>query len=139
MSGVASGSIKVEGLQQTIRELQALGADKGEIGQANFEAAQTLIKAASPLVPVRTGMLRSTLKPGRAGMTASAVAGRGKSVPYANPIHWGWFRDKETRVQRNVLPQPFFAKALGYTKDQIIADYDRNMQQMINKHGLGKK
>ena len=137
MAGVASGSIKVEGLQQTIKQLQALGADKAEIQQANFEAAQTLITNARPLVPVRSGRLRETLKPARAQNYAAARAGLA-SVPYANPIHWGWFRDKQTGVNRNVYPQPFFSKALGYTKEEIIANYNRNMQQLVNKHGLGK-
>ena len=137
MAGVASGSIKVEGLQQTIRQLQALGADKSEISNANYEAAQTLIKEATPLVPVRSGRLRSTLRASRAQMYAQAKAGSSQ-VPYANPIHWGWFRDKQTGVNRNVKPQPFFAKALGLTYQQIIADYNRNMQQLVNKHGLGK-
>ena len=132
-----SGSIKVEGLQETIKNLQALGADKTQIQDANYQAALTLIRRAKPLVPVRTGRLLASLKPGRTTMYAVARAGLA-SVPYANPIHWGWFRDKKTGVNRNVLPQPFFGKALGYSKDQIIADYNRNMQQLIDKHGLGK-
>jgi len=137
MAGVASGSIKVEGLQQTIKQLQALGTDRSEIQNANFEAAQTLINQARPLVPVRTGRLRSSLRAARATNYATARAGL-NSVPYANPIHWGWFRDKKTGVNRNVLPQPFFSKALGYTKQEIIDNYNRNMQQLLNKHGLGK-
>jgi hypothetical protein len=137
MAGVASGSIKVEGLQQTIKSLQALGADRAEIQNANYEAAVTLINEARPLVPVRSGRLRASLRPARATNYATARAGLA-NVPYANPIHWGWFRDKQTGVNRNVLPQPFFSKALGYTKDEIIANYNRNMQQLVNKHGLGK-
>jgi len=138
MAGVSKGSIKVEGLQQTIKSLRALGVDKTEIGSANFEAAQTLIRRAKPLVPVRSGRLRETLKASKSQSYAQANAGSPKRVPYANPIHWGWFVDKETGVKRNVKPQPFFAKALGFTYDQIIADYDKNMQKLINKYGLGK-
>lgn len=138
MAGVASGSIKVEGLQQTIKQLQALGVDKSEINDANYQAAQSLIRTATPLVPLGSGRLRASLKPSRAQTYAQANAGSPKLVPYANPIHWGWFRDKQTGVNRNVYPQPFFSKALGLTYQQIIADYDRNMQQLVNKHGLGK-
>lgn len=137
MAGVARDSIKVEGLQQTIKQLQALGTDRSEIQNANFEAAQTLINSARPLVPVRSGRLRSSLRAARATNYATARAGL-SSVPYANPIHWGWFRDKQTGVSRNVFPQPFFSKALGYTKQEIIDNYNRNMQQLLNKHGLGK-
>jgi hypothetical protein len=133
----APASIKVEGLQQTIKSLQALGADKTEIQDANYQAAVKLITTARPLVPVQTGRLLSSLKPGRTTMYAVARAGSTR-VPYANPIHWGWFLDKKTGIKRNIKPQPFFGKALGYSKDQIIADYDRNMQQLIDKYHLGK-
>lgn len=138
MAGVPGGSIKVEGLQQTIKSLQALGVDKSEIQNANLEAANTLLRQARPLVPVRTGRLRNSLKASKTQYYAQVRAGS-NAVPYANPIHWGWFRDKQTGVNRNVLPQPFFSKALGYTYDQIIRDYDRNMQQLLNKYGIGNK
>lgn len=131
------GSIRVEGLRETIKGLEALGADKKELENAGYEAAMTLIKEATPLVPVRSGRLRNTLKPSRTKFGATAQAGTGKRVPYANPIHWGWFVDKNTGVRRNVLPQPFFSKALGYSYERIIAQYNENMQQLIYKY-LGK-
>lgn len=130
------GSIRVEGLRETVRQLESLGADKAEIADAGYQAAQTLISEAMPLVPVRSGRLRQSLRPGRIKMGAVARAGSSR-VPYANPIHWGWFVDKNTGVRRNVLPQPFFSKALGYSYERIIADYNRNMQSLVDKH-LGK-
>lgn len=132
------GSIRVEGLRETVRSLEALGADKTEVVDAGFQAAQTLIREATPLVPVRSGRLRNSLRPGRIKLGAIARAGSSR-VPYANPIHWGWFVDKNTGVRRNVLPQPFFSKALGYTYEQIIADYNRNMQQLVDKYLGGNK
>lgn len=135
---VDRGSIQVEGLQQTIRELQALGEDKAEIQEANLAAARTLIAAAVPLVPVLTGNLRSTLKPAKTTNYAAARAGSAR-VPYANPIHWGWAKSAKTGQRKNIKPQPFFARALGYTKAEIIANYDKKMQQLIDKHKLGDK
>lgn len=133
---MAAGSIRVEGLRETVRQLESLGADKADISDAGYQAATMLIREAMPLVPVRSGRLRNTLRPGRIKLGAVARAGSAR-VPYANPIHWGWFVDKQTGVRRNVLPQPFFSKALGYSYQQIIADYNRNMQKLVDKH-LGK-
>lgn len=133
---MAASSIRVEGLRETVRQLESLGADKAEILDAGYQAATMLIREAMPLVPLRSGALRNTLRPGRIKLGAVARAGSAK-VPYANPIHWGWFVDKQTGVRRNVLPQPFFSKALGYSYQQIIADYNRNMQKLVDKH-LGK-
>ena len=144
-SAIVSGRIDVEGLRETNRELKSLEADKADIIASNVNAAETLIKAAIPLVPTLTGALRSTLKPARVQNYAEARGGSAR-VPYANPVHWGWSivgpRHKGTLAPgtvRNIAPQPFFSKALGYTKDEIIANYERDMQNLINKYGLGDK
>jgi hypothetical protein len=143
---VTRGQIGVEGLTRIRKDLDALGADKQEIIEANYQAAVTLIDAARPLVPVLSGRLVSTLKPSKTQASAAANAGSGRRVPYANPIHWGWSivgAKTKSRLRpgtvRNIRPQPFFAKALGYTKQEIIDNYEKDMQQLINKYGLGAK
>lgn len=140
---VVSGRVDVDGLKELNRNLKALDADKAEIIAGNVEAAETLIKAARPLVPVRTGALVSTLKPAKVQNYAEARGGNAR-VQYANPIHWGWSivgnnhrGTLKPGTIRNIEPQPFFSKALGYTKDEIIANYVRNMQKLIDKYGLG--
>lgn len=140
-----SGRIDVGGLKELNRDLKSLEVDRKEIIQANVDAAETLIKAARPLVPTLSGALRSTLKPAKVQNYAEARGGSSR-VPYANPIHWGWSivgpRHKGTLAPgaiRNIAPQPFFSTALGYTKDEIIANYERDMQALINRYGLGDK
>lgn len=141
---VVSGRIDVEGLKAMNRSLKSLEVDKTEIIQGNVEAAETLIRAARPLVPKRTGALVNTLKPARIQTAAEARAGLAYSVDYANPIHWGWSIVGELHkgklrpgTIRNIKPQPFFAQALHLTKDEIIADYVKTMQRLIDKYGLG--
>lgn len=138
-----SGRIDVGGLKELNRDLKSLEADKADIIASNVNAAETLIKAAIPLVPVRSGNLRATLKPAKVQNYAEARGGNAR-VPYANPVHWGWSivgpRHKGTLAPgtvRNIQPQPFFSTALGYTKEEIIANYERDMQNLINKYGLG--
>ena len=142
---VPGGSIQVEGLGQLVRSLKAVGADTKEIADANYDAAQTLIQAALPLVPVLSGRLRGSLKAGRAQNQAEARAGNNRTLGYAAPIHWGWSivgANTKSRLRpgtiRNIEPQPFFAKALGYTYEEILANYDRDMQNLVNKYGLGE-
>lgn len=141
-------SIRVEGLRETVKSLEALGADRKSIGDAGFESAKILIQTALPLVPVRTGRLRGTLKPGRDGRTGAGIARAGSSaVPYANPIHWGWaivgvkhkgkLASGGPRRFRNIKPNPFYSIALGYTYQEIIDNYNKLMQAMVDKH-LGK-
>jgi hypothetical protein len=142
---VPGGAIQAEGLGQLQRSLKAVGADKTEIAEANFQAAQTLIRAALPLVPVLSGRLRGSLKAGRAQSQAEARAGNNGRLGYAAPIHWGWSvvgPKTKSRLRpgtiRNIEPQPFFSEALGYTYEEIIANYNRDMQNLVNKYGLGE-
>lgn len=138
MSTATGGSIRVEGLRETIKQLEALGADKSEIVDANFRAAETLRQQAQAQVPVRTGRLKSTLRSSKAKGYAQVSMGNARVV-YANPIHWGWFYDKEWFIQKNIKPNLFLYRALGATKDQIMQRYNQDMQQLINKYGLGDK
>jgi hypothetical protein len=130
------GSIRVLGLRETIKELEALGADKTEIVNANYRAAETLRKAALPNVPERTGALKASLRSSKAKGYAQVMLGNAR-VPYANPIHWGWFYDKEWFIQKNIKPNLFLYRALSVTKDEIVREYNQDMQNLINKYGLG--
>lgn len=127
--------IQVDGLREAVRNMKALGEDMTPIKDANFQAAAMLIKEAMPLVPELTGALKASLRPSKAANYAEARGGNAR-VPYANPIHWGWYRDKKTGIIRDIKPQPFFQKALGYSFQEIMANYDRNMQKAIHKHKL---
>jgi hypothetical protein len=149
---VPGGGIYADGLGDLFKSLEAVGADKAEIASANRDAAETLVKAALPKVPVLSGRLRTTLRPATDRTlkgAAVASAGRGGAKSYAAPIHWGWARVGASHkgkltpngagAFRNIEPQPFFSEALGYTYQEILDNYNRNMQQLINKHGLGDK
>lgn len=138
MSAATGGSIRVEGLRETIKQLEALGADKSEIVEANYRAAETLRLQASANVPVRSGALLASLRSSKAKGYAQVAMGNARVV-YANPIHWGWFYDKNNFVQKNIKPNLFLYRALGSTKDQIMERYNQDMQQLIDKYGLGDK
>jgi hypothetical protein len=117
--------IKVAGLRKAIKALQEVGVPADEIKLANQQAGELVLAAARPLVPVRSGRLLDTLRIGRALNKVTVSAGRA-SVPYANPIHWGWFK-------RNIKPQPFFVKALGYTREEVYQNYFRSIDSLIAK------
>jgi len=149
--GQTGGSVRVEGLRETIKQLEALGADKTEIVNANFQAAETLRKAALPNVPIYQGnrgenkklyqyksggSLKASLRSSKAKGYAQVSIGNSRVV-YANPIHWGWFEDKEWFIQKNIKPNLFLYRALGQTLDTILVKYDQDMQQLIDKYGLG--
>ena len=123
--------VKVTNLREINKALAAVGAPKDAVKAAGKESGEIVANEARTLVPVRTGALRDTI---RVGATArgkiTILAGNNRSgrsgVPYANPIHWGWFK-------RHIAPQPFFAKALGYTREEIYDTYFRQLEELITQ------
>lgn len=118
--------IKVAGLKQAIKALQAIGVPAAEIKAAGSEAGDLVANQARALAPVRSGALRNSIRVSKALNRVSVSAGNNKSVPYANPIHWGWFR-------RNIRPQPFFVKALGITRDEVYRNYYKSLDTLIQR------
>lgn len=118
--------IKVKNFKGTLKALQEIGVPTEAIKAANKEAGNAVLDAAKPLVPVRTGRLLATLKVNNALNVVKVTAGNNRSVPYANPIHWGWYR-------RGIKPQPFFSKALGYSRNKIYETYFKQLDNLISE------
>lgn len=120
------GGLKVQGLKQAIRALQDIGVPAAEIKAAGTQSGELVANQARSTVPVRSGRLRDSIRVSKALTKISVSAGNNTRVPYANPIHWGWFR-------RHIKPQPFFVKALGLTRDQVYQNYYRTLDTLIKK------
>jgi hypothetical protein len=131
-----TGTIKVEGLKETIKDLQALGVEKQAFVDINYEAAQILMSAASPLIPVRTGKLAGTMRASKTVQYAQVSLGRA-SVPYAPPIHYGWFYDRNNFIKKNIKPNPFLAKALSQNYEEIIKRYNESVQKVLDRFNFG--
>lgn len=119
----ASG-IKVKGYRAGIKALQAIGVPDTEIKAAGSQAGEVVAREARTLVPVRSGKLRNSIRVSKALTKVSIAAGNNGKIPYANPIHWGWFK-------RNIKPQPFFTKALGITRDEVYQNYYKTVDTLI--------
>jgi hypothetical protein len=142
------GAIGVEGLASTIRTMKALGDDTATIKEALRQAALTMAEAAKDTIPEKTGKLKRTLRVSATNYGSFVLAGT-KKVPYANPIHWGWFVDRKSDaarkssrgyIKKNIKPNPFFSKALGYTKEEIFRNFTDIMETEITntvRRGIG--
>ena len=119
--------VKVKGYKQAIKALKAIGVPASEIKQAGSEAGELVANQARALAPVRTGRLRNSIRVSKALNRVSVSAGNNRSIPYANPIHWGWFK-------RNIKPQPFFIKALGITREEVYQNYYKSLDRLIARN-----
>jgi HK97 gp10 family phage protein len=131
---MAESGIKVVGLNEAIRGLRAIGAPSKEIGQAAFEAGELVANRARTLVPVRSGRLRKSIKTSKQSRKIEVKAGNDSSVPYANPIHWGWNYDKARNQAKNIRPRPFFINALSTTRTQVYQVFFASIEKLVQKY-----
>jgi hypothetical protein len=132
MAGV--DGIKVQGLNEALRALKAIGTPVAEVQAAAQEAGEIVASMSRSLVPVKSGKLRATIRAKKQARKVLVSAGNNTRVPYANPIHWGWYYDKNNFVKKNIMPNPFFAKALGLTRQQVYETYFTNINKLFNKY-----
>jgi hypothetical protein len=128
--------------------MRALGDSDAAIKEALKTAAQTMADAAKDTIPVKSGKLKRTIRVSATQYGGFVIAGS-KQVPYANPIHWGWFRDRKSDrarnssrgyINKNITPNPFFSKALGYTKLEIFDNFTKIMEREVTqivRRGIG--
>jgi len=123
---MSKDSIRVSGLNRAIRALKDVGVPASEIAAAGKDAAEIVAGEARSLVPVKTGKLRGSIRTATQQRKAIVRAG-GARVPYANAIHWGWFR-------RGIKPNQFFSRAINPNIDKIYKQYFDNLQRLIDKY-----
>lgn len=122
----ASGNrVEIEGITSLARALRKAGEDgaRALLLAANKEAAQAVEAAARPNVPTRTGRLVNSLR--SAGNAKGGVVLIGKArVPYAGPIHFGWFR-------RRIRPLLFLYHALDKRRGEVEEIYLRRLDELL--------
>lgn len=119
-------AIKVVGLAEVQRALKRLEVPTKEISQAGQEAARIVANYAKEhTVPVRTGKLRDAIRAAKV-QRGAVVQVSGIRVPYANPIHFGWFR-------RHILPQPFIYAALDQRIGEVYDAYFAQLDKLVKR------
>lgn len=124
------GKLEIEGLREIVRDLKQLSEDSREdMKETHRVAGEIVAAAAKPLAPVRTGTLSSTISSSPTKYQGRVKIGRGASVPYAGPIHFGW-------PARRIAPQPFIYEALDGRRDEVLQTYEKRINDLIVKHQL---
>ena len=127
----ATGSVKVEGLNDTKRKLKKLGKDVDYGDQflaINKRLADAVTADSMNNVPVLTGALQGTLR-AAASKTSGRVKVGYKAVPYAGPIHFGW-------PARFIKPQPFIYDAIDRRRNEIAQRYAELVLKLIRENDL---
>lgn len=124
------GALGIEGLRETLRDLKDLQIDAREdMKETHRRAGEIVAAAAKPLAPVRTGALSATITSSPTKYQGRVRIGRGASVPYAGPIHFGW-------PAQRIKPQPFVYEALDGRREEVLQTYERRINDLIERHNL---
>jgi len=116
---------ELEGEQAVKAALKETATGLDDLKRANQDAGQVVLAAGRGRAPRRSGRLAAS---GQA-VPKEKAATVTFSVPYANPIHWGW-------RARNIRPQPFAWSAAEATQPLWLRRYEDNIQQLIKGAGL---
>lgn len=127
-------AIEVEGARELRRKLRDVEGSAADLKAAHKAAADIVAEQARFEVPVRSGRLKATIRPLASKTRAQVAAGRGKQVPYAGPVHFGW----PTRPNRQkgwrggpIRPQPFLYDAVDRRQGEVLRAFDRHIDRII--------
>lgn len=120
---------KVEGLTETLRGLQRIGVEAGDLKDAMAEIAAEGARLASSFAPKRSGRLASSVRGNRAKAKAVVTAGRARTVPYARVINYGW-------PKRGIRAARFMQRADEQLQPRAVEMLETGLDKAIRRAGL---
>lgn len=113
-----SKGVKITGARELRRAIkQAEGPElKAALKKAHKDSAGVVSKRARWVVPVRSGDLRSSIRPLGSQTKAQVAAGKGRTRDYAGVIHYGW-------PGHGIEAQPFLHEALEDEWDDVYKTF----------------
>jgi len=118
--------VEITGLNEVLRDLRRL-KDKDTpkaIRAANLDAAKAVVPTAKAEAPRRSGRLAASVGARATAKAGSVKAGSGVRVPYAGPIHFGWW-------SHGIQPNPFLYRAVDRRIGEVYAAYVKQMEKAI--------
>lgn len=122
----AGSSVQIANLNKFIRGMKKLGLDTQDLSGATTRIRSLVVPPAISGAPVRTGRLRNTVKARKYPNKVEVQAGNKTTVPYANPIHWGW-------KARNIKPNNWIEKVRDDKFQAVIQIFIEETEQVIKK------
>lgn len=121
-------TVRVEGLNRVVRDLQALGLDVDDLKDAFSGIASEGARLAAAFAPRRSGALAASVRGNRAKSKVVVAAGKAR-VPYAAVINYGWRK-------RRIAASRFMQKADEAMQPRALAELDRAIEKRIRERGL---
>lgn len=123
-----SGSVRVEGLNKTLRALQTYGVEVADLKDTMAGIAREGATLASRYAPKRSGRLAGTVRGNKAKAKAVVIAGRAR-IPYAGAINYGW-------PKRNIKASLFMQRADRELAPRAVEMLEAGLDRAAGKVGL---
>jgi hypothetical protein len=126
-----TGAVRVQGLRELRAELAKLNSPdewQREFRQAGLDAAGIVAEEARRRVPVLSGDLKASIRPGVLSRSAFVAAGSIAwfSVPYAGVIEFGWPR-------RHIRAQPYLYPAAEAKHADVAVFYLQAVDRLCRR------
>lgn len=120
--------VHVEGLRETVRDLEKFGVEVAELKDVMGEIAAVAAETAKPFIPSLSGDLRASARGNRAKNKAVVTVGSAR-LPYAGVIAWGW-------EDRNIEASNYPAKTDAVMEQKVPPMLEQGLQEIIERHNL---
>ncbi len=122
-------SVRVEGLNALVRDLEAAGVELEDLKDVFADVAERGARFASSFAPKKTGRLARSVRGNRAKNKAVVTAGNRRSVAYAQVVNYGW-------PARGIAASSFMQRADAVVQDYAIKRLDKGINKLIKDKGL---
>ena len=127
---MGKSGVYVEGLRETVRNLEKLGADVDDLKDVMGSIASRAADVMQGFTPKVTGKLQASIRGNRAKGKAVVTAGRA-SVKYAGAVNYGW-------PKRRIKPRNFTGKTDAVMEKESVQMLEDGLQKLIEQNGLGQ-
>lgn len=125
--------VRVEGLRETVRRLEALGVDVQDLKDAFGAISREVVTEATGLVPnttgESTGALAGTIRAARTKNKAVVRAGSPSRAPHAGVINYGW-------PAHGIAPSDFLTGPANADPAGKVRRLEDNLEALIRQHDL---
>lgn len=120
---------QITGLREVVRKLERLGIESQDLKRAFGRVSTTVVRRASADVPIRSGDLQRSIRPGNTKNKSVVRAGYGARVRHAGPINYGW-------AARGIRPTHFLTDAANHHTAEYVAIIEAELLRLIRSLNL---
>ncbi len=121
--------VRITGLRETVRKLERLGIETQDLKRAFGRISTTVVTDARRDVPVASGALSASIRPGNTKNKSVVRAGYAARVPYAGVINYGW-------PARGIRPTHFLTDAANTRQAEHVQTIEAELSRLVRSLDL---